>query len=102
MEHSIRIHKKALKTLKKLNRVDRQRIKTRISQLADNPYPADVEKLEPGHFGFFRIRVGNYRFIYEVKDDLLLILVLTVDDRKHVYKTLRRLIGYSNSLMKRI
>ena len=64
---------------------DRQRIVARILALADEPRPMGCEKLA-GANGRYRIRVGQYRVIYSIADDELLVLVVRVADRKHVYR----------------
>ena len=64
---------------------DRQRIVARILALADEPRPMGCEKLT-GASGRYRIRVGQYRVIYSIADDALLVLVVRVADRKDVYR----------------
>ena len=64
---------------------DRQRIVARILALADEPRPMGCEKLTGGS-GRYRIRVGQYRVIYSIADDELLVLVVRVADRKDVYR----------------
>jgi len=53
--------------------------------LAENPRPHGVRKLA-GVEGVYRVRVGNYRMIYRVEDDELLVLVLKIGHRRDVYK----------------
>ena len=64
---------------------DRQRIVARILALADEPRPMGCEKLA-GASGRYRIRVGQYRVIYSIAEDELLVLVVRVSDRKDVYR----------------
>jgi mRNA interferase RelE/StbE len=59
------------------------RLGRRILTLADEPRPAGVVKLSG--LDAFRIRVGDYRAIYEIRDDLLLVLILSVGHRREVY-----------------
>jgi mRNA interferase RelE/StbE len=40
---------------------------------------------------FYRIRVGDYRVVYQVESDILLILIVRVGDRKEIYEIIRRL-----------
>ncbi len=63
---------------------DRDRIIDSIRGLAHDPRPQGVKKLT-GRAGW-RIRVGNYRVIYEIHDDRLLILVVSVGHRQDVYR----------------
>ncbi|HUM01720.1 MAG TPA: type II toxin-antitoxin system RelE/ParE family toxin [Thermoanaerobaculia bacterium] len=59
------------------------RIRPRILALAADPRPAGAVKLTG--LDAFRIRVGDYRVIYEIRDDVLLVLVLSVGHRREVY-----------------
>jgi mRNA interferase RelE/StbE len=61
-----------------------RRIVEKIEALADDPRPAGSVKLT-GH-GAYRIRVGDYRVIYAVADDQLVVLVVEVGHRREVYR----------------
>ena len=61
------------------------RIVRKISALGENPRPRGAEKLS-GPEGFFRIRVGDYRVVYEIQDDVLLVLVLRIGHRRFIYR----------------
>lgn len=74
-----------MKQLKKLPVKVRTRIQTKIDELADNPRPNGVVKLEDSDNGY-RIRVGNYRVLYNIFDDVLLVTVVRVGHRKDVYR----------------
>ena len=63
----------------------RQRLVAAIDRLALNPRPAGVKKLK-GFDHRYRVRVGDCRIIYEVRDRMLLVLVLDVGDRKDIYR----------------
>ncbi|MEH2370162.1 type II toxin-antitoxin system RelE family toxin [Nostoc sp.] len=63
----------------------RTRIQTKIDDLADNPRPNGIVKLEDSDNGY-RIRVGSYRVIYDIFDDVLLVSVVKVAHRKEVYR----------------
>ena len=71
--------------LKKLPIKVRTKIQTKIDELADNPRPNGVVKLEDSDNGY-RIRLGNYRVLYDIFDDVLLISVVRVGHRKDVYR----------------
>jgi mRNA interferase RelE/StbE len=62
-----------------------RRIVREVAALAFNPRPAGVVKLA-GTENLWRIRIGNYRVIYEIDDDRLIVLVLRVAHRKDVYR----------------
>ncbi|MEE8394652.1 MAG: type II toxin-antitoxin system RelE/ParE family toxin [bacterium] len=56
-----------------------------FKKLAENPRPRGVRKLA-GLQNLYRIRQGQYRVIYQILDDLLLVLVLVVGHRRDVYR----------------
>ena len=82
--YKIQILKSADKTLKNVAQKDRVKIVEHISQLADNPRPLGCKKLKGTEF--YRIRIGDYRVIYKIEDDILLILVIRIGHRKNIYK----------------
>lgn len=79
----------AARALRKLTAEIRRRIARRIDALATQPRAADAAKIEGGE-GLLRVRVGDYRIIYTVHDDVLLILVVRIGHRTDIYKALRR------------
>lgn len=82
--YTIVIEKDVIKQLTRIPSFDYKKIKAEINGLADNPRPHGYLKLKgrPG----YRIRVGNYRIIYEIEDKVLTIFILTVAHRKDVYE----------------
>lgn len=75
----------ALKELKRIDRTIIQKIIDTIQSLATDPRPSGVRKLRGSELSY-RIRVADYRIIYEVIDDMLLILIIRVRHRKDVYR----------------
>lgn len=61
-----------------------RRILARLRELEDNPRPAGVKKLK-GRTAW-RVRVGDYRIIYEIHDRELQIIIITVGHRREVYR----------------
>ena len=61
-----------------------RRILARLAQLETVPRPADVKKLKGRDA--WRMRVGDYRVIYEIQDRQLQILVITVGHRREIYR----------------
>jgi mRNA interferase RelE/StbE len=62
-----------------------------VLRLEENPRPHAVEKLETKE-KLYRVYVGpgkNYRAIYQIRDEVLLVLVVRVGDRKEVYRRVR-------------
>ncbi|BAU08324.1 type II toxin-antitoxin system RelE family toxin [Fischerella sp. NIES-3754] len=85
MIYQVEITSRAAKQLKKLPEDIKLRIEQKIQELAENPRPDEVVKLEDSE-DTYRVRVGKYRILYEVKDDLLIVKVVKVGHRKDVYK----------------
>ena len=83
MSYSLAIYRGASKTLAKIPSPDYERIRDAIRELANNPRPFGCKKLigRPA----WRIRVGNYRAIYEINDKKQIITVVDVGHRKDVY-----------------
>lgn len=75
----------AQKSLKSLPQNMKKRIDAKISALAKNPRPPDAKVLQGKH-GLLRVRVGDYRIIYRVEDDRLIILIVKIGHRKDVYR----------------
>ena len=82
---SIKWKSSAKKELKKIDRTEISKILSEIEKLSQEPYPANHKKLL-GTEHIYRIRVGNYRIIYSVINDELVIEVIRVRHRKEVYK----------------
>ncbi|MFB2773112.1 type II toxin-antitoxin system RelE/ParE family toxin [Pelatocladus sp. BLCC-F211] len=85
MIYQVEITSRAAKQLKKLPEDIKLRIEEKIQELAENPRSDGVVKLEDSE-NIYRVRVGKYRILYEVKDDLLIVKVVKVGHRKDVYK----------------
>lgn len=75
------------KQLAKLPQDVQRRIVAAVDDLANDPRPAGVVKIA-GDDNLWRIRVGDYRVVYEIHDDRLLVLVIRVAHRKDVYRGL--------------
>lgn len=70
---------------KKLSQELQYRIQPKIDELSIEPRPNGVKKLQ-GEENTYRIRVGDYRVIYDILDDVLLVNVIDVGHRSKVYK----------------
>lgn len=84
MLYSIEVRKNVFKTLGKINEPYYSAIKKAIYNLAENPKPQGYKKLK-GRQGF-RIRVGDYRIIYEIIDEILVIEIIDLGHRKDIYE----------------
>ena len=81
---SIRIKESAAKELRRVVKPDRMRIVAAIDRLAEAPYLGTA--LKGGLKGLWRIRVGNYRILYEIRHDELVVLVVRVVHRQEAYR----------------
>ena len=72
------------KDLKKIPKKDVIRILATIRTLAENPRPPQSKKLSGQDR--YRLRQGNYRILYSIEDDLLIVCVVKVGDRRDVYR----------------
>ena len=70
MKYRIELKRSAAKALKKFPRVDQKRISNAIDSLAENLPNPNLTKMK-GNNPFHKIRVGDYRIIYEIKDELI-------------------------------
>jgi mRNA interferase RelE/StbE len=84
--YRIELTRDALRALAKLDKPVRRRVQGAIDRLADDPHPAGMIALR-GVPGAFRIRVGDYRVIYVLHDDLLLVVVIDIGHRRDVYRS---------------
>jgi mRNA interferase RelE/StbE len=82
-EYRVELRPAAVRALRKLDPSVRHRVQGAIALLAQDPRPPAARALQgrPG----LRIRVGDYRIIYTVADDVLLVVVVTVGHRREVY-----------------
>ena len=81
--YQIELRPAAIRALKQIHPIDRDRIHGAIALLGSDPRPPKAIALRgrPG----FRIRVGDYRIIYTIQDDVLLVVVVTIGHRRDVY-----------------
>ena len=84
MSYELRIKPSAVKELETIPERDRQRIVYRIQGLAENPRPHGCEKLSVQEK--YRLRQGNYRILYQIKDDEVIVVVVRVAKRARVYR----------------
>ncbi|MCB5275851.1 hypothetical protein BJG92_03405 [Arthrobacter sp. SO5] len=82
--YRIELRPAAVRALKKVRPEDRERIQGAIALLGQDPRPPKAIALSgrPG----YRVRVGDYRIIYTIQDDVLLIVVVTLGHRRDVYQ----------------
>lgn len=84
MRYQVIIPKSVQKELDRLPDDVNRRILARLAALETNPRPADVKKLKGRDA--WRIRVGDYRVIYEIHDRVLQVIVIAVGHRGDIYR----------------
>jgi len=74
------------KDLRGLPKADVKRILRRVDQLAEEPRGPGCEKLAGSEY--YRVRQGMYRIVYEIRDEVLVVVVIKVGNRRDVYRGL--------------
>jgi len=82
--YTIQYKPAASRQIAKLNKSIQARLKPKIKALANNPRPHGAKKLQ-GYENRYRIRVADYRIIYEIWDNALVVVVTEVGHRSSVY-----------------
>ncbi len=88
MSYRVTLAPAAARQLRKQDPQIRRRLQAALDLLAVEPRPPAATRLVGGS-GEWRVRTGDYRIIYEIKDDELLVLVLQVGHRREVYRRRR-------------
>jgi len=84
-KYTVIIKETAQKQIRKLPSAYFKKVKNIILGLAENPRPHGAIKLHGGD-NEYRIRVGMYRILYSIQDDVLIVYIFDVDHRKRVYR----------------
>ena len=87
MTYTVIIKPAAQKSLERIPAKQRARIALAIRRLSADPRPQGALKLQVAE-PTWRIRIGNYRAVYEIRDDILYVLMLKISDRKEIYRHL--------------
>jgi len=88
MTYKIVIDEEALAFLSKLPRKIRRQIANKIDNLAANPRPAGFKIIQQNK-SLCQIRSSDYRIVYQIRRQQLLVLVVRIGHRKEIYKKLR-------------
>ncbi|MBU1168188.1 MAG: type II toxin-antitoxin system RelE/ParE family toxin [Proteobacteria bacterium] len=87
MKYRIEVKRSAAKALKKIPKPEQNRIRQRIDSLAEQLPSVDTTKMK-GDNPFHKIRVGDYRIVYEIQNEVLVILIIKIGHRKDIYRNL--------------
>jgi mRNA interferase RelE/StbE len=81
--YSVNLDKNAKNFLKKLDNAEQKRIIKKLTELRDNPW---IGKTLTGNLaGLWKLRIGDYRAIYKIINDKLIVLVIKIGHRKNIY-----------------
>jgi mRNA interferase RelE/StbE len=87
MSYRIDFKPAAARDLERLPAAAAKRVARAIDRLGTDPRPRGVKELQgKAEHIFYRVRVGDYRVIYQVYDDRVLVLVVRIADRKDAYR----------------
>ena len=84
MKYTVEISAPVRKQMKRMPNSDKKKILDKIDSLSDDPRPYGYKKLFY-YTDFFRVRVGNYRIIYTIQDEQLVVVIVEVTDRRDAY-----------------
>ena len=85
MSYRLEFKPTARKSLAKIPTVHADRIRKALDLLGENPLPPGNRKIV-GSEAKYRIRIGDYRVIYEIKDNQLVIFIIRIAHRKDIYR----------------
>lgn len=82
----------AIRDFKKLTNAEKQQLASEIDTLQENPRPNGAIKMkgETGKLNLYRLRIGDFRIVYQIRDEQLIILLLVIAKRKDVYDLLKQ------------
>lgn len=80
----LQFRKSVARDLKKISKKDQVRILERIATLASDPRPPSCKKLSGQER--YRLRQGDYRILYEIHDEILVVVVVKVGNRRDAYR----------------
>lgn len=86
--YQVKVAVEAARFIRKQDKRIQRQIINNIRELTQNPRPAGCKKLQ-GYKELYRIRSGNYRIVYNIKEKTLLVFVVRVAHRKDIYRRLR-------------
>ncbi len=84
MTYRVEVAAAAVRQLRKLDRSAQRRVQAAIELLSAEPRPSGAKQLVGGS-GEWRVRTGDYRIVYEIHDNVLLVLVIAVGHRREIH-----------------
>ena len=81
---SVELTSRARRSLKQVPQKELQKINGALEILRTNPHPPASKRLRGGNT--FRVKIGNYRILYQVKNSVLIVLVIDIGHRREIYR----------------
>jgi len=85
VSYAIEYTASARRDLRSLDRQIQQRVADKIEDLAENPFPPSVKKFQ-GEANHWRIRVGDYRIVYRIDSQRVVVVIVRVAHRREAYR----------------
>lgn len=86
MAYQVYLKPRARREFDRLREDLRRRVVAALLVLAENPRPPKCKRLAGALRDYYRVRVGNFRIIYAIEDEKLIVCVVRIGDRKEVYR----------------
>jgi len=83
VEYQLIYTRRAFRDIRSLDHQARKRVKMALEKLRENPFES-AQKLNNPAFGTYRLRIGDYRVIFDIEDEKL--IILRVGHRKDIYR----------------
>ncbi len=84
MAYELVYTKRAVKDIRRLDHKVKKRLKKALERFRESPFEGSVQKLSDPEFGTYRFRIGDYRVIFDVDGNKL--IILRVGHRKDIYR----------------
>lgn len=89
MKYKVEFSKPAEEQLESIPKSDVKKILKRAEKLGSDPFPPGYEHIKGSQIETYRVRQGDYRILYTVYEERLIVLVIKIGHRKEVYRHLR-------------
>jgi mRNA interferase RelE/StbE len=83
-KYKVQVKKSAEKELREIPKIELLKILEKIKSLSDDPHPTGSIKLTNQEK--YRLRVGNYRVLYKIEENILTVFIVKVGHRKNIYR----------------
>jgi mRNA interferase RelE/StbE len=83
-KYKVEVKKSAEKELREIPKIELLKILEKIKSLSDDPHPTGSIKLTNQEK--YRLRIGNYRVLYKIEENILTVFIVKVGHRKNIYR----------------